>query len=68
MTDRLKSERELPTDYQFGDGAGVRLLAEPVGRTGIAIRYVRQYDIKADMQQARMPCLSNLWPSPLDEQ
>lgn len=52
MTDRKRDP--LPQGYQFGDASGVVLRAVAVGKTGISIRFVRQYDVDAD----RKPRLS----------
>ena len=48
-----KARRSLPEGYQFGD-AGLALRAFPVGRTGIAIRFIKQWDIRRDTHPQRM--------------
>lgn len=51
-----KTRRSLPEGYQFGD-MGLALRAVPLGKTGIAIRFVKQYDIEAD----KRPCRYDLY-------
>jgi hypothetical protein len=48
MPSHQKRREPLPKGYQFGDA----------GKPRIAIRFVKQYDIKADTHPTRIPALS----------
>lgn len=53
MPSHQERREPLPKDYQFGDAGKSRLIAVPLGRTGIAIRYREPFDIVPDPKPFR---------------
>lgn len=54
MPSHQERREPLPKDYQFGDAGKGRLIAVPIGKSGIAIRYIEQFDIVPDPKPFRM--------------